>query len=96
MSKVLNENNGGMAPTYPSTWDGAGQLALGTWRLWVDGTGHLRRVSTEQLARGSSLRSQTSASTAQEFEARAVLLQSQLDYVQAADEMDVAIGRRPQ
>jgi outer membrane protein TolC len=54
-----------------------------------------RRVSTEQLARGSALRSQTSASTAQEFDARAVLLQSQLDYVQAADEMDVAIGRRP-
>jgi outer membrane protein TolC len=54
-----------------------------------------RRVSTEQLARGSALRSQTSASTAQEFEARAALLQSQLDYLQAADEMDVAIGQRP-
>jgi hypothetical protein len=34
-------------------------------------------------------------SAAQEFEARAALLQSQLDYVQAADEMDAAIGRRP-
>jgi len=55
-----------------------------------------RRVSAEQLARGSALRSQTSASIAQEFEARAALLQSQLDHVQAADEMDVAIGRRPQ
>ena len=54
-----------------------------------------RRVVAEQLARGSALRSQTSASLAQEFDARAVLLQSQLDYVQAADEMDVAIGRRP-
>jgi len=54
-----------------------------------------RRVSVEQLARGSALRSQASASTAQEFEARAALLQSQLDYLQAGDEMDVAIGRRP-
>ena len=54
-----------------------------------------RRVSAEQLVRGSSLRSQTSASLAQELEARAGLLQSQLDYLQAADEMDVAIGRQP-
>jgi outer membrane protein TolC len=54
-----------------------------------------RRVSAEQLSSGSALRSQTSASVAEEFEARAALLQSQLDYVQAADEMDVAIGKRP-
>jgi hypothetical protein len=30
-----------------------------------------------------------------ELDAQAALLQSQLDYVQAADEMDAAIGRRP-
>jgi len=54
-----------------------------------------RRVSAEQLSHGSALLSQSSTSTAQEFEARAALLQSQLDYMQAADEMDVAIGRRP-
>jgi outer membrane protein TolC len=54
-----------------------------------------RRVSAEQLSHGSALRSQSSTSTAQELEARAALLQSQLDYVQAADEMDVAIGQRP-
>ena len=56
----------------------------------------LRRVSAEQFTRGSALRSQTSASVAQEFEAGAALLQAQLDYLQAADEMEVAIGRRPQ
>src|SRR5262245_14175439 len=35
------------------------------------------------------------ASRAQELEAQAAVLQSQLDYVQAADEMETAIGRRP-
>lgn len=55
-----------------------------------------RRVSAEQLTRGSALRSQTAAAIAQEFEARAAMLQSQLEYLQAADEMDAAIGQRPQ
>jgi outer membrane protein len=55
-----------------------------------------RRVAAEQLVRGSALRSQAKTSVAQELEARALLLQSQLDYLQAADEMDEAIGRRPQ
>jgi outer membrane protein TolC len=54
-----------------------------------------RRVATEQLARGSALGSQAKESTALELDAQAALLQSQLDYVQAADEMDTAIGRRP-
>jgi outer membrane protein TolC len=54
-----------------------------------------RRNATEQLVRGSVLQSQTRESSAQELEARAALLQSQLDYVQAFDEMDEAIGRRP-
>ncbi|PWT81148.1 MAG: hypothetical protein C5B57_11075 [Blastocatellia bacterium] len=53
------------------------------------------RISAEQLAHGNALRSQTNASEAQELEAKAVLLQSHLDYVQATDEMDDAIGRRP-
>jgi hypothetical protein len=35
------------------------------------------------------------ASLAQELEATARLLQSRLDYVQAADEVDEAIGRMP-
>jgi outer membrane protein TolC len=54
-----------------------------------------RRVTTEQLTRGGALSSQTAASIAQELDAKALLLQSRLDYVQAADEMDQAIGRTP-
>jgi outer membrane protein len=54
-----------------------------------------RRISTEQLARGAALQSQTAESGAQELEARAALLQSQLDYVQALDEMEEAMGRQP-
>jgi outer membrane protein TolC len=55
-----------------------------------------RRVTAEQLARGSALGSQAKESAAQELDAQAALLQSQLDYVQAADEMENAIGRRSQ
>ena len=54
-----------------------------------------RRVVTELLTNGGALGSQAKESGAKELEAQAALLQSQLDYVQAADEMDVAIGRRP-
>jgi hypothetical protein len=32
---------------------------------------------------------------AQELDAKAILLQSQLDYVQAAAEMDEAVGKAP-
>jgi outer membrane protein TolC len=58
--------------------------------------GESRRVTVDLLAHGSALGSQAKESTALELDAQAALLQSQLDYVQAADEMDVAIGRRPQ
>jgi outer membrane protein TolC len=54
-----------------------------------------RRTTVEQVAHGSALRSQSLASVAQELDAKAVLLQSQLDYVQAAAEMDEAVGRTP-
>jgi hypothetical protein len=54
-----------------------------------------RRVVGELLTNGGALGSQAKESAAQEFEAQAALLQSQLDYVQAADEMHAAIGRRP-
>jgi outer membrane protein TolC len=54
-----------------------------------------RRVVAEQLTHGAALRSMAGASLAQELEARALLLQSRLDYVQAADEMDEAVGRTP-
>jgi outer membrane protein TolC len=56
--------------------------------------GESRRVAAEQLTRGSALASQAKESTALELDAQAALLESQLDYVQAADEMDNAIGRR--
>lgn len=54
-----------------------------------------RRVVAEQLTNGAALRSVAGASLAQELEARALLLQSRLDYVQAVDEMDEAVGRTP-
>jgi outer membrane protein TolC len=57
--------------------------------------GESRRVVAEVLANGGALGSQAKESAALELEAEAALLQSQLDYVQAADEMDAAIGRRP-
>ena len=57
--------------------------------------GESRRVAAALLVNGGALGSQAKESAAQEFEAQAALLQSQLDYVQAADEMDAAIGRRP-
>jgi outer membrane protein TolC len=55
-----------------------------------------RRVAVDLLVHGGALGSQAKESTAQELDAQAALLQSQLDYLQAADEMDAAIGRRPQ
>jgi outer membrane protein TolC len=54
-----------------------------------------RRTTAQQIALGSALRSQGMVSVAQELDARALLLQSQLDYVLAADEMNEAIGRTP-
>src|SRR5208282_4279346 len=53
------------------------------------------RVLHEQLARGEALSSQTNLATAQELDARTLLLQSQLDYTQANDEIIHAIGRTP-
>jgi outer membrane protein TolC len=52
-----------------------------------------RRVSAQQLERGAYLRSQAEAAAAQEFEAHTLLLQSQLDYAQAQDELVQAIGQ---
>src|SRR5262249_46316696 len=53
------------------------------------------RVVSQQLTRGAALHSQASASLAQELDARALLLQSHLDYVQVVDELDQATGRTP-
>jgi outer membrane protein TolC len=52
-----------------------------------------RRVSAQQLERGAYLPSQADAATAQEFEAQTLLLQSQLEYAQAQDELTDAIGQ---
>jgi outer membrane protein TolC len=53
------------------------------------------RVSAQQLERGEALPSQAETAIAQEFDAKTLLLQSQLSFVQARDEMIHAIGRTP-
>ncbi len=55
-----------------------------------------RRVSGQQLVRGEALQSQADAAVAQELDAKALLLQSQLDYVQAHDALLQAMGLAPQ
>jgi outer membrane protein TolC len=55
-----------------------------------------RRVSAQGLSRGTYLVSQADAATAQEFEAQTLLLQSQLDYAQANDELNDVIGQAAQ
>ena len=52
-----------------------------------------RRVSVQGLERGTHLRSQAEAALAQESEAQTRLLQSQLEFAQAHDELNEAIGR---
>lgn len=52
-----------------------------------------RRVAAQGLERGTYLRSQAEVAVAQESEAQTMLLQSQLDYAQAKDELNEAVGR---
>jgi outer membrane protein TolC len=54
------------------------------------------RVRQQELLKGAALNSQAALATAQEYEARALLLQSQLDYQQAHDELLDAMGSRPE
>jgi outer membrane protein TolC len=54
------------------------------------------RVRRQELIRGAALNSQADAATAQEYEAKALLLQSQMDYLQAHDELLDAMGRTPE
>ena len=54
------------------------------------------RTSGQQLEKGSLLKAQADAALAQEFDAKTTLLQSQLDYIQAQDELTQAIGRTPE
>ena len=54
------------------------------------------RVTAQQLERGVALKSQADSAAAQELDARTSLLKSQLDYIQAQDEVTHAIGRTPE
>jgi outer membrane protein TolC len=54
------------------------------------------RVTAQKLLKGEALRSEADAAAAQELDAKALLLQSQLGYVQAHDELLQAMGITPQ
>jgi len=53
------------------------------------------RVMQQKLLQGAVLNSQAANATAQQYDAKALLLQSQLDFLQANDELLNAIGRTP-
>jgi outer membrane protein TolC len=55
-----------------------------------------RRVMAQQLEKGAALASQAHAAAAHELEAKTLLLQAQLDYLQARDEMTEAMGQTPE
>jgi len=54
------------------------------------------RVRQQELLRGAALKSQAVTASAQEFDAKALLLQSQLDYASAHDEFVRAMGGTPE
>jgi outer membrane protein TolC len=54
------------------------------------------RVLQQELTHGAALSSQADLAVAQEFDAQTLLLQSQLGYTQAHDELIHAIGQTPQ
>jgi outer membrane protein TolC len=54
------------------------------------------RVTSEKLLRGEALQSDVDAATAQDLDAKSLLLQSQLGYLQAHDELLQAMGVAPQ
>ena len=54
------------------------------------------RVADQQLAQGAALQSQADAAAAHEMDANTALLQAQLEYLQAYDELEEAIGSTPQ
>jgi outer membrane protein TolC len=54
------------------------------------------RVRQQQLILGAALKSQADTAVAQEYEAKALLLQSQMDYLQAHDELLDAMGSAPE
>ena len=54
------------------------------------------RVLQQELLQGAALKSQAAMATAQEFDAKTLLLQSQLNYSQAHDEFIHAMGLTPE
>jgi outer membrane protein TolC len=54
------------------------------------------RVLQQELLQGAALKSQAAMATAQEYDAKALFLQSQLDYAQAHDEFVHAMGVAPE
>ena len=54
------------------------------------------RVTTQQFSKGEALQSQADTAVAQELDAKTLLLQSQLEYAQAHDELLQAMGKTPQ
>jgi len=54
------------------------------------------RVLQQELLQGAALKSQAAMAAAQEYDAKALLLQSQLDYSEAHDEFVHAMGRTPE
>jgi outer membrane protein TolC len=54
------------------------------------------RVLQQELVQGAALKSQAAMATATEYDAKALLLQSQLDYSQAHDEFVHAMGVAPE
>jgi outer membrane protein TolC len=54
------------------------------------------RVVAQQMAQGAALQSQLDAAAAHELDANTALLQSQLEYLQAYDELEEAVGRTAQ
>jgi len=54
------------------------------------------RVLQQELLQGAALKSQAATATAQEYDAKALLLQSQLGYSQAHDEFIHAMGLTPE
>jgi len=54
------------------------------------------RVMQQKLLQGAALNSEATIATAQQYDAKALLLQSQLDFLQAHDELLNAIGRTPE
>ena len=54
------------------------------------------RVLQQELLQGAALKSQAAMAIAQEYDAKALLLQSQLDYSEAHDEFIHAMGLTPE